>query len=204
MAKKKNKKRRNIIIAVVVAVVILAVVGFKIARSGVEPIEVQTESVKRQKIVHKVTASGTIQPERQVDISANISALIMEIMVEEGDSVLIGQHLISLDRTRYEAAAEQTQSRLKSAQATLVKATATKERDEKLFSQQLISNQQLEASTAQFQLAESDVELSRAALKSSLDDLSKTSLLAPSTGIVTEVREGSGRDGARFHVQADV
>ena len=62
MAKKKNKKRRNIIIAVVVAVVILAVVGFKIARSGVEPIEVQTESVKRQKIVHKVTASGTIQP----------------------------------------------------------------------------------------------------------------------------------------------
>ncbi len=204
MAKKKNRKRRNIIIAVVIVVLVLAGVGLKMARSGVEPIEVQTESVGRQRIVHKVTASGTIQPERQVDISANISALIMEIMVEEGDSVLIGQHLISLDRTRPEAAAEQAQSRLKSARATLVQATATKDRDEKLFSQQLISSQQLEASTAQFQLAESGVELSRAALKSSLDDLSKTSLLVPSSGVVTEVRKEAGEMALGSMFQADV
>ena len=64
-----------------------------------------------------MTASGKILPEKQVEISANISALIMEISVEEGDSVMMGQHLISLDRMRYEAASEQAHSRLKSAEA---------------------------------------------------------------------------------------
>lgn len=84
MARKKKKKRRNIIIVVIIVVLVLAGVGLKMMRSGIEPMEVQTEFVGRQKIVHKVTASGTIQPERQVDISANLSALIMEIAVEEG------------------------------------------------------------------------------------------------------------------------
>lgn len=105
---------------------------------------------------------------------------------------MVGQHLISLDRTRYEAAAEEAASLLKSAEAALVQANALKERDEKLYEQQLVSSQQLESSTANFQSAESGVERSRAALKSAMDELAKTSLLAPSTGIVTEIRKEAG------------
>lgn len=199
----KKKKRKIIILSVIGILVIVGVVGTVIT-SGVRPIEVTTEAVAKQDIVHKVTASGTIQPEKQVDISANISALIMEISVEEGDSVMVGQHLISLDRTRPEAAAEQAHSRLKSGEANLVKATAMKNRAEKLFSEQLISSQELESTTATFQLAESEVELAKAALKSAMDDLSKTSLLAPNSGIVTEIRKDEGEMALGSMFQADV
>lgn len=205
MAKKKKKKRRRKIILISLAVVaVVATVMVKVLGSGVEPVEVQTEKVKRQTIIHKVTASGTIQPERQVDISANLSALIMDIMVEEGDSVRVGQLLISLDRTRYEASVEQAHSRLKSAEAKLVKSTALKTRTEKLFADQLVSSQELESSTAQFQLDESEVELSKAALRTAMDDLSKTSLLAPSSGIVTQVKKEEGETALGSTFQADV
>ncbi|HIO55941.1 MAG TPA: efflux RND transporter periplasmic adaptor subunit, partial [Candidatus Marinimicrobia bacterium] len=204
--KKKNKKnkKRNIII---ISVLVLIVAGISLKfvfSSGVKPVEVTVETVAKREIVHKVTASGKILPEKQVEISANISALIMEISVEEGDSVMMGQHLISLDRMRYEAASEQAHSRLKSAEANLVKNTAMRDRAEKLFSEQLISSQEIESSTASFQLAESEVEMTRASLKSAMDDLSKTSLLAPSNGIVTEVRKEEGEMALGSMFQADV
>ncbi|MEE9166354.1 MAG: efflux RND transporter periplasmic adaptor subunit [Candidatus Neomarinimicrobiota bacterium] len=201
---KKKKKRRNIILISGAVVIVAVIVLVKVLRSDVQPIEVQREKVRRQKIVHKVTASGTIQPERQVDISANLSSLIMEIMVEEGDSVMLGQLLISLDKTRYEASAEQVLSRLKSAEANLVKSTALKDRAEKLYSEQLVSSQEFESATAQFQLAESEVELAKAALKSAMDDLSKTSLLAPGWGVVTQVRKDEGEMALGSTFQADV
>ena len=204
MPKRKKKKWRKILLISGVAVIIVVIVLVKVLSSGTPSIEVQTEKVQRSKIVHKVTASGTIQPEKQVDISANLSALIMEIMVEEGDSVRIGQHLITLDRTRYEAAVEQAHSRLKSGQANLVKATALKERAEKLYAEQLVSSQELESTTAQFQLAEGEVELAKASLKTAMDDLSKTTLLAPSTGIVTQVRKEEGEMALGSVFSADV
>ena len=79
--KKKSNKKRNIII---ISVLVLVVVGFSlkfIFSSGVKPVEITVEPVEKREIVHKVTASGKIQPEKQVEISANISALIMEISV---------------------------------------------------------------------------------------------------------------------------
>ena len=202
--KKKSNKKRNIII---ISVLVLVVVGFSlkfIFSSGVKPVEITVEPVEKREIVHKVTASGKIQPEKQVEISANISALIMEISVEEGDSVMMGQHLISLDRTRSEAASEQANSRLKSAEANLVKNTAMRDRAEKLFSEQLISSQEIESATESFQLAESDGEMTKSSLKSAMDDLSKTSLLAPSYGIVTEVRKDEGEMALGSMFQADV
>ena len=204
--KKKNKgnKKRNIIVISILVLIVAGIFLKFVFSSGVKPVEVTVEPVAKREIVHKVTASGKIQPEKQVEISANISALIMEISVDEGDSVMMGQHLISLDRMRYEAASEQALSRLKSAEANLVKNTAMRDRAEKLFSEQLISSQEIESSTASFQLAESDVEMTRASLKSAMDDLSKTSLLAPSNGIVTEVRKEEGEMALGSMFQADV
>lgn len=204
MVKKTRKKRRKIIIISIIVIIIVIGIGVKMMWSGEKPIEVQTEKVRLQKIIHKVTASGKLLPEIEVNISANISAIIMEITVKEGDSVRMGQHLISLDRTRYEAALEQTYSQLKSAKASLVEATARKVRAEELYSEQLISSQDLESVIANFELAESQVELAGAALKTTMDDLSKTMLLAPRTGIVTQIHKEAGEQALGSIFQADV
>ena len=62
----------------------------------------------------------------------------------------------------------------------------------------------MEAASASFQAAEAEVSTSRAALKSAMDDLSKTSLLAPTTGIVTEIRKEEGEMALGSVFQADV
>ena len=102
---KKNRKKKKIIIFSIIGVAILGIAGGSFLSKGEKPIAVTVESVERQEIIHKVTGSGRIEPERNIELSANISALIMEIAVNEGDSVMVGQPLISLDRTRYEASA---------------------------------------------------------------------------------------------------
>ncbi len=160
---KKNRKKKKIIIFSIIGVAILGIAGGSFLSKGEKPIAVTVESVERQEIIHKVTGSGRIEPERNIELSANISALIMEIAVNEGDSVMVGQPLISLDRTRYEAAAEQASSRLKSARANLAKISAIKDREERLFEEKLISSQELEAASASFQAAEAEVAVKSSA-----------------------------------------
>ena len=125
----KKNRRRLIIIGLII---ILIIGGFIYRNSSKEdkPIEVFVIPIEAKTIVQKISASGTIQPEKSIDISANISALIMRIFVDDGDSVMMGQNLISLDKTRYEAFAEQAASRLRSAEANLEKTKSLKDREE--------------------------------------------------------------------------
>ena len=65
---------------------------------------VTAEFVEKRDIVHKVNASGTIQPEEEVQITSMVSGWITNITVLEGDTVKPGQHLISIDKKQYQAA----------------------------------------------------------------------------------------------------
>ena len=102
MAKKMSKKKRLIIIILIV-VVLGAIILISLQQNKSDALGVEIEKVQRQKVIHKVNASGKIQPEVEVKISANISAYVTEITVKQGDWVEKGQHLISLDEKQYRA-----------------------------------------------------------------------------------------------------
>ena len=157
-----------------------------------KPIIVETVKVKRTDIIHKVNASGKLQPEEEVQITSTITAWITDITVSEGDTVYPGQHLISLDETQSIANLEQAESMVKSANANLRQIKLQKDRTLSLFSQNLISSQELETIEAQYLFAESQLEQAEASLKSRKDDLSKTKLLAPQFGIVTTITKEVG------------
>jgi len=98
VAKKKlTKKKKWIIFGGGCTLLVLLIVA-NILRDDTTAIKVDTESVTRQSVIHKVSASGRIQPEVEVKISATSSAWIDSITVNEGDDIKKGQHLISLDR----------------------------------------------------------------------------------------------------------
>ena len=199
---KKNKKKIWIIIGVVVVLVIF-VVG-NLLKSDDDAIAVETEKVKRQTIVHKVNGSGLIQPEVSVEISATISAWITDITVKEGDYVAKGQHLISLDEKQYRASYNQAQSSVKSARASLMQVKAEKERIDALYKNDLVSKQELEAITAQYQLAESQLEQAQAFLSSEQDQLEKTRIAAPQSGTVVKINKEVGEMALGSMFQADV
>ena len=153
---------------------------------------VEVEKIERRLIIHKVNASGKIQPEEEVQITSMVSGWITDITVLEGDTVKPGQHLISIDKKQYQAAYDQAASQVKSSEANLKNIKSQRARTESLFAQKLISKQELEQIEASYEAAKSQVEQARAALLSREDELSKTRLVAPKYGIVTSLTKEEG------------
>ncbi|MBD72815.1 MAG: hypothetical protein CMG42_01220 [Candidatus Marinimicrobia bacterium] len=182
---KKNKKKILIISGVVAIVVII--IAANVFRKDDSAINVEIEEVQRGTVIHKVNASGKIQPVREIKISATTSAWVTKITVKEGDRVQTGQLLITLDEKQHLAATEQAQSSVNSAEASLKQVGAQKKRMESLYKQKLISEQELESITAQHELTVNQLRQANAALSSREDELSKLKMTAPSNGIVTKI-----------------
>ena len=182
---KKNKKKILIISGVVALVVII--IAANVFRKDDSAINVEIEEVQKGTVIHKVNASGKIQPVREIKISATTSAWVTKITVKEGDRVQTGQLLITLDEKQHLAATEQAQSSVNSAEASLKQVGAQKKRMESLYKQKLISEQELESITAQHELTVNQLRQANAALSSREDELSKLKMTAPSNGIVTKI-----------------
>jgi len=185
LSMKKNKKKILIISGVVAIVVII--IAANVFRKDDSAINVEIEEVQKGTVIHKVNASGKIQPVREIKISATTSAWVTKITVKEGDRVQTGQLLITLDEKQHLAATEQAQSSVNSAEASLKQVGAQKKRMESLYKQKLISEQELESITAQHELTVNQLRQANAALSSREDELSKLKMTAPSNGIVTKI-----------------
>lgn len=203
-----------------VAALLIIIIAANIFRDDDNSIKVEVEEVQRGTVIHKVNASGKIQPIKEIKISATTSAWVTKITVKEGDRVQTGQLLITLDEKQHLAATEQAQSSVNSAEANLKQVGAQKKRMESLYKQKLISEQELESITAQYEMAVNQLRQAKAALSSREDELSKLKMTAPSNGIVTRINIEVGEmavgsmfqaatlmtiaDLARLEVQVDV
>jgi HlyD family secretion protein len=188
------------------AVVVIAGITLASRSRGVEGIEVETEGVARRYVVQNVTATGKVQPMIQVNISADVSAKITRLDVEEGQWVEQGTLLVELDSERYLAAVESAEANLSAAQANanlarenMVKAEKDYERTKELFNRNLESESVLdsmyasaEVEKARYQSALDQGGQARAALRQARDDLAKTTIYSPMTGTVSRLNKEVG------------
>src|ERR687896_299560 len=93
--------------------------------------EVRMEQVSRRDLVSAVTASGKIEPQTSVDISADITGRIIRIAVREGDVVRKGQFLIQIDPAEYQSAVTNAQAVVASTEATLLQTRANRDQAER-------------------------------------------------------------------------
>ena len=184
-------KKKEIWIPFLIVVITASVVATKFFSED-DYLSVTAEKVQKRDIIHKINASGIIQPEEEVQITSMVSGWITEITVVEGDTVKPDQHLISIDQKQYQAAYDQAASQVKSSEANLKKVQAQMDRTKSLFDQKLISQQELEQVEASYQIAVSQAEQANANLLSAEDELSKTRLTAPKYGIVTSITKEEG------------
>jgi len=157
-----------------------------------EGIRVDAELIELREIISKVNASGKIQPEEAVQITSTITGWITDITVMEGDTVVPGQHLISIDEKQIRPRYNNALSQVKSSEANLQRVKSQRDRTESLFSQNLSSKQELEQVEASYQIALSQAEQANANLLSAEDELSKTRLTAPKYGVVTSITKEEG------------
>ena len=204
MANKKLTKKKKWLIFGGGGVLLAILIAASLGKKDDGAIKVETEKIVRQTIIHKVNASGKIKPETEVKISATSSAWIDSITVDEGDHVIKGQHLITLDRKQLLANYNSTASSVRSAEVRVKQESASKKRLETMYEQNLASDQELEAVQASHQIAKSSLEQAKSSLESRKDDLDKARIVAPQDGIVTAVNKEVGEMAVGGMFQAEV
>jgi HlyD family secretion protein len=99
MAKQKRKSNKMMywLIGAVGFLIVFLVVGKSAGWIGKpKEMEVEIAKAKRVTIVEKVSASGTVQPVTEVKIAPEVSGEIIDLLIEEGDSVRKGQTLVKI------------------------------------------------------------------------------------------------------------
>ncbi len=196
-------KKRKIFVFGGIGVAVVALIGFNTAAQRDKGESVRIETVARRDLVATVTASGQIQPQTAVDISADITGRIIAIPVQEGDTVRTGQFLVRIDPSQNEAAEASARARLASAEASGLQARANRDQARRTYErskalreqdENLVSDEQLEQAQTNYRVAEAvatsadhQVEQGEASLQEALEQLAKTVLRAPMNGEVTRL-----------------
>ncbi len=200
--KRRKKGRGRKIIIILAAIILLIVVLWLIcARGGDSATEVNLTEVETGDIISKVNATGRVKPKAEVNIQAEIYEIIVEIPVEEGDSVNKGDLLVRLKQTSYQFDVDKARANLKTARANLEQARSNLEYwdyqynlQKELFNKGQGSEEQLISAKDKFNSAkasvagaEQAVEIAQIALNQALDFYEKTEIVSPIDGIVTDL-----------------
>ncbi|MEL7146592.1 MAG: efflux RND transporter periplasmic adaptor subunit [Bacteroidota bacterium] len=221
----KKTKSSNKFIYILLGALVLLVVFVIVARKqgligGDRGTKVEIAEAKKETVIEKVSASGDVQPEVEVKVSPEVSGEVIELTVEEGDSVKVGDLLVKIRPDLLENALERSEAALNQQRANLAdsKARAAKaranftrakldwDRQEQLKKQDVISDADYETAQANFKAAQEDlnsaeqnviaaqylVKTSLADVANARENLALTTIRAPMTGIVSKLNVEKG------------
>lgn len=202
MANGNKKSKKKLLIfgglgLLLVVVVLLVILG----GNKEEIISVQTEKAQKRTITQVVSATGKINPEFQVKITAEASGEIVSLLVREGDNVRKGQLLVRIKPDIYEAQKNSADARLAQAKANLSSTKAQLDRVDSeykrvqgLFEKRLASDAELETAKStylqtlgSYESQKSLVAQTEASLKEAVETLNKTYITAPMNGTVSKL-----------------
>lgn len=141
--------------------------------------------VSSQEIRTGPALSGSLAPEREATVRAELSAPVVETLIDQGQRVNAGQLLIRLDDTAIRDQALSARSAVTTAQANLTVAQHEVDRSEALLKAGAIAERAAEQSRAQLTAAHAQLATAQAQAASADKMLSNTRITAPFTGIVS-------------------
>ena len=192
-----SNPRSRLTFGIVTALVLVLLIFWWSSGSG-NAVRYITQPITRNDLIVIVTATGTIQPTKQVDISSELSGTIRKVLVDFNTKVTAGQTLAELDTDKLQASVESARAKLTAAKARISNAQATVtekkldyERQRQLAARKVTSEHDHEIAQAAYERAlaslesaRADVSAATADLKLSETNLSKTCICSPINGIV--------------------
>lgn len=194
--------------------IVLLVILIAVAKnSGDDGIKVTVEKTAKHTITETVSASGKIYPETEVKIAPEVSGEITQLNVEEGDSVRKGDVLVKINPAIYNSMVDQAQASVEQSRASagnskemmaqaesqMDLALATYKRNQKLYQDKVISQLEFEQSEASYKGAKAAYDAAKASLSGGQygikgaqanlsqahENLQKTTIVAPTSGIIS-------------------
>ncbi|MCG2583975.1 efflux RND transporter periplasmic adaptor subunit [Massilia sp. TS11] len=188
------------------ALLALALAGAGIAwwqlqRAAAEQPRYRTVAAELGDVAHTVTANGSLQPTRSVNIGSELSGTVTRVLVDVNDVVKRGQVLVELDTAKLNDQVQRSRAALTAAEAAVTQAVATRVEAEaslarleevaRLSNGKVPSKAELDTGRANVARAKANelnaragVNSAKAALSTDLTNLSKAAIRAPIEGVI--------------------
>jgi len=198
--------KKRILIGVLIVLVVGGVVAGNLKREAGQVVKVQAEKVARRNLTSLVSASGRVQPKREVKVSALHMGKVTRLAVKEGDLVKAGDLLLEIDPTPYRASVAQLRAALEAERARLALSEAEEARSREecdrilaLVANGMASDQEktraeteCSVATARTQAARESVRQAEALLRNAEHVLAQVTVLSEIDGIITRVNVEEG------------
>lgn len=178
-------------------------------------IKVAVDTATERTITQSVSASGKIYPETEVKIKPDVSGEVVELNIQEGDSVVKGQLLIRINPSIYNSAVTQAEASMNQsrsgvnnarelvaqAKAQMTRAKSNFDRNKELFTNKVISKMEYEQAETDYLSAKANYEATsanvsgnsyavtgaQANLSQAVENLRRTNITAPTSGIISQL-----------------
>ena len=209
--------KKNIIIAVL-ALIGASVLMYMVMQKSNETdakYTVTTVKVEKGEIIEIVSATGRIQPEREVKISPEVPGEIIELPIVEGMKVSAGDLLVNINPDLYQASVSRaraglnsskanianSRARLAQAKARLTNSETDYNRQKKLNDDGVVSDSDFDRIRSEYEVAKAEViaaeeslraaqfsiKSAEATVKEATDNLKRTTIYSPMDGTVSKL-----------------
>ncbi len=196
---KRPRPARRALLVVACLLPIVAIAAWQVMPPGRDTLT--TVTVSRGNIENSVTALGTLQPRRYVDVGAQASGQIRKIHVEAGDQVQEGQLLVEIDPSTQKAKLDASRYAIENLKAQLQEQKAQHELARQKYQRQQrlaagnatreedvqTAKAELSATQARMDMFQAQILQAQASLRSDEAELGYTRIYAPMTGTVVAV-----------------
>ena len=165
------------------------------AAAGAAPLLIAAEdvhTVRNSALASGPSITGSIQPERRADLRAEVPAIVMRVLKENGDAVRRGDVLVHLDATAIRDALASAEASSRAAEQAFDQATRQFERMKTLRGSGMASAQALDDAEGRRNNARSDLEAAKARVVVARQQLARTEVRAPFDGIVSDRKVSAG------------
>ena len=207
---KRPRPARRALFVALCLIPVIAVAAWQVLPPGRETLA--TVQVTRGDIENSVTALGTLQPRRYVDVGAQASGQIQKIHVEAGDVVKEGQLLVEIDPSTQKAKLDAGRFSIENLKAQLQEQRAQHELAQQKYQRQQklaaggatreedvqTARAEVRATQARIDMFQAQIRQAQASLRSDEAELGYTRIYAPMSGTVVAV---GAREGQTLNAQ---
>ncbi|WOE77724.1 efflux RND transporter periplasmic adaptor subunit [Pseudomonas protegens] len=207
---KRPRHTRRALLAALCLIPVVAITAWTFIPPGRD--QFATVQVSRGDIESSVTALGTLQPRRYVDVGAQASGQIRKIHVEAGDTVKEGQLLVEIDPATQQAKLDASRFAIENLQAQLQEQYAQNQLARQKYQRQQnlaaggatreedvqTAQAELKATQARIDMYKAQIRQAQASLRSDQAELGYTRIYAPMSGTVVAV---DAREGQTLNAQ---
>ncbi len=177
---------RRVVWGVVGGAVVLAAAGFIVRHEGSPAESYRFVTVQRGDVAATVSATGTLEPVRTVQVGTQVSGQISALYADYNAHVKKGQLIAQLDPTLLQQAVVQAEADAERAKADLDEKAFLLEQSKALFASKTVTESDYRAAEHDWEVADAANKSARAALDRARQNLRYANIYAPIDGVVIE------------------